>query len=325
MTRFDNILVVAEAESDASTTLARAVSLAAANGCRIKVYDVLEPLPRSAKKLFKVIARPKLERLLLEKRREELEAAIAKVDAGNVPIEVGVGIGVRFIEIIREVLRHDHDLVMKSAINETGGRTSSFGSTDLHLMRECPCAVWIVKPSSSKKAQRILAAVDPDPSDSDSSQLNDSVMELAVSLATLEKSELHVVHAWVLYNEKLLHVLVGNLDKLVRNTRKNHRKWLNALLERFDVPRDRRRVHLLQGAAKLVIPRLARKKRASLIVMGTAARSGVPHFLIGNTAENVMNEVDCSVVTVKPRGFVSPVTLPEGETARPPGEAAPAQ
>jgi nucleotide-binding universal stress UspA family protein len=31
--------------------------------------------------------------------------------------------------------------------------------------------------------------------------------------------------------------------------------------------------------------------------------------LIGNTAEEVLGAVDCSVLTVKPQGFVSPVTL----------------
>ncbi len=315
MRRFKKILVVAGAEGDASAALARAVALASADGARIKVYDVLDPLPRSAKKLFKVIARPKLERMLVDKRREELEAIVAGVELHGVQVEVQVGMGLRFVEIIREVLRNDHDLVMKPAVTGTRGRTSRFGSTDLHLMRECPCAVWILKPPRSGKSPRVLAAVDPDPTDPDSSRLSDSVMELAISLSKLEKSDLHVVHAWILYNEKVLNVLVGNLDKLIRNTRKNHRRWLNALLERFSLPRDRRRVHLVQGPAKEAIPQLARKKRVSLIVMGTAARSGVPHFLIGNTAEDVLNEVDCSVVTVKAEGFVSPVTLPEQEVS----------
>ena len=32
-----------------------------------------------------------------------------------------------------------------------------------------------------------------------------------------------------------------------------------------------------------------------------------PELIIGNTAEEVLNQVDCSVLTVKPEGFVSPV------------------
>jgi hypothetical protein len=41
--------------------------------------------------------------------------------------------------------------------------------------------------------------------------------------------------------------------------------------------------------------------------MGTVARSGLQGLLTGNTAENVLPWIDCSLVAVKPQGFVSPV------------------
>ena len=65
----------------------------------------------------------------------------------------------------------------------------------------------------------------------------------------------------------------------------------------------------MRGDSKDVIPALAMKQKVELIIMGTAARSGLPQFLIGNTAENVLNRVDCSVLTVKHEGFVSPITV----------------
>ena len=42
--------------------------------------------------------------------------------------------------------------------------------------------------------------------------------------------------------------------------------------------------------------------------MGTIARTGLPGVLIGNTAEKVLDDVHCSVVAVKPPGFVSPLS-----------------
>jgi len=44
-------------------------------------------------------------------------------------------------------------------------------------------------------------------------------------------------------------------------------------------------------------------------VMGTLHRTGLAGFFIGNTAEKVLSEVNCSVLTVKPAGFVTPVSL----------------
>ena len=46
-----------------------------------------------------------------------------------------------------------------------------------------------------------------------------------------------------------------------------------------------------------------------LVVMGTVARAGIAGMLIGNTAERVLRKLPCSVLTVKPDGFVSPVRL----------------
>jgi nucleotide-binding universal stress UspA family protein len=66
---------------------------------------------------------------------------------------------------------------------------------------------------------------------------------------------------------------------------------------------------LLKGDAEALIPALAKRKGVELIVMGTVCRTGIAGFIIGNTAENILQQVDCSVLTVKPEGFVSPVKL----------------
>ena len=46
-----------------------------------------------------------------------------------------------------------------------------------------------------------------------------------------------------------------------------------------------------------------------LVVMGTVARGGIAGLLIGNTAERILRKLPCSVLAVKPDGFVSPVGL----------------
>lgn len=46
--------------------------------------------------------------------------------------------------------------------------------------------------------------------------------------------------------------------------------------------------------------------------MGTIARTGVIGALTGNTAEQVLDRATCSVLTIKPNDFISPVTFPDG-------------
>ncbi len=48
---------------------------------------------------------------------------------------------------------------------------------------------------------------------------------------------------------------------------------------------------------------------ADLVIMATVCRTGIPGLIVGNTAETVMNKVDCSILAIKPQKFVSNVTL----------------
>ena len=158
-----------------------------------------------------------------------------------------------------------------------------------------------------------MAAVDPDPSDKVKTALNTKIMELATSLARLEGSEFHVVHAWTLFTEKMLTGRGGlsksKVDSWVRETRKLHKNQLAKLVEKHAPEIPNSRIHLLKGRAERLIPAMARRKRIELIVMGTVCRTGIEGFFIGNTAEKVLQQVDCSVLTLKPDGFVTPVKL----------------
>jgi len=58
--------------------------------------------------------------------------------------------GTGFLQIIRTVLRNGHDLVIKPAENPDFIERL-FGSDDMHLLRKCPCPVWLTKPGKSRK------------------------------------------------------------------------------------------------------------------------------------------------------------------------------
>jgi nucleotide-binding universal stress UspA family protein len=189
------------------------------------------------------------------------------------------------------------------------------GSTTMHLMRKCPCPVWAVKPSKKKQYHRILAAVDPSPFHSDHLKLAKKIMELAVSLAESDGAELHVLHCWSSSFEKTLRnrsgLLPSDADEIVRQIRTSHKSSLDSLVEEFDLTQTPHKVHLLKGEPERVIVDMASKKRMELVVMGTVSRKGLSGFLIGNTAEKALNQLECSVLAVKPDGFVSIVTLDE--------------
>ncbi|MGF1618787.1 MAG: universal stress protein [Acidimicrobiia bacterium] len=65
---------------------------------------------------------------------------------------------------------------------------------------------------------------------------------------------------------------------------------------------------LVKGVPGQMLPQLADRLKINLIVMGTVARRGLSGLIMGNTAETMMRSVRCSILTVKPEGFVSPVS-----------------
>ena len=69
------------------------------------------------------------------------------------------------------------------------------------------------------------------------------------------------------------------------------------------------KINILKGNPRKLIPKMANELDASLVIMGTICRTGIPGLIVGNTAETVMNKVDCSILANKPQKFVSNVTL----------------
>ncbi len=300
MQRFQKILFVHESTSNQEMALRRAAQLARSNNAQLTLVNVGQELPRSLPNLQKAFGRV---------QEDQLKSLIGKVGVEGVDVRTRRLVGTPFIEIIKEVMHGDHDLVIKPAEGRGGLGNMLFGSTDLHLLRKCPCPVWIIKPSRKKKFARILAAVDPDPGEEANAELNHVILDLATSLAHQEGSELHVVHAWSLAYESMLRsgrapLPKSEVDRMVRMTRQNHKKWLHELLASREL---QAKVHLLKGDSGDVISALARKKRVELIVMGTVARTGIPGFFIGNTAEKTLAVVDCSVLAVKPAAFSTPI------------------
>jgi nucleotide-binding universal stress UspA family protein len=315
MTRFKNILLVLHGKNNEEETVKRAFALAKNNKAKLTIVDVLEELPQTMKDYLKIVSAQELEKIVAEERVSEIQTLIKSIETKKrlKPI-VRTLVGKPHIEIIKYVLRNKHDLVMKTPEGKGGTKEALFGSIDINLMRKCPCPVWMIKPTKSTKYSRILAAVDPASYDEVSDKLNYYIMELAASISQLEKSELHIVHAWSLYAEKTLrgarfHKTENEIIKLLLDAKNFHKEHLDKLLNKFPLDKLKHKIHLIKGDPAVLIPEVAKKEKIDLIVMGTVCRTGLPGFIIGNTAESILDQVDCSVLTVKPYGFISPIKL----------------
>ena len=320
MKRFKNILLIhdpalPDADADAGA-LRRARLLAKRNQARLTLFSVLKDIPPSAYLVEPDRSVSQLQAALRQERSEMLDGQARDIAADGVEVATRVVTGTPFLEIIRQVLREQHDLVILTAEGKGGIKERLFGSTSMHLMRKCPCPVWVMKPKRAKPYRRIMAAVDVTdrfPDEPERRSLNSVIMQLASDLARLDGSELHLVQAWSLYAEGYLEARGGMSDKQIRKMRQELKQQYQArvstLLGDIDLRGVEFHQHLVRNSPSEAIIKQVRKHQIDLLVMGTVCRTGLSGFFIGNTAEKVLGNVDCSVLTLKPEGFVSPVTL----------------
>jgi nucleotide-binding universal stress UspA family protein len=318
MKSFESVLCVATGGEACRPTLDRAVSLAENNQAELTVVDVI---PRLTAGIGMPPGGPisaDLQAALKAERLQALESLTASYRQ-RLGIRHAVLMGTGFLEIIRAVLRNRHDLVIKPAESPVFIERL-FGSDDMHLLRKCPCPVWLTKPGEKADYQHILAAVDFDPDDpgADEHRLNRQILELSSSLALSDFAALHVVHAWEVPGEMTVKAWsddpAADGMRYVEAERARHQLGLDHVREQlrrqigaeaFDHLAPR--FVLQRGAAARAIPELARQLRADLVVMGTVSRTGIAGLFIGNTAETILEQLGCSVLAVKPAGFVSPV------------------
>lgn len=316
MDRFKKILVAASPGHLEPLTLRTAVSLADANDAQLTVLDVVAPLPAWRKKMNVEGRIIDVEAALLQDREERLRREVDNA-RGSRETEVMITVGEPFLEVIRHVLACGHDLVMVGEPEVDTAALPQPSSGVMHLLRKCPTPVWVMHPSLVEEL-RILALVDPDPSDSTRDGLNDLVLELASSLARRMDVKLHVGHAWTMAGEATLRTspivqLPGRIvDVMVSDTEAFHRDQLNMLADRHHLDELGASIHMVSGKPDVVLPRLADRLDIGLIVMGTVGRTGLRGLIMGNTAETILRSVRCSVLAVKPQGFVSPVKVRRG-------------
>ena len=320
MKGFSSILFVIDPSAPQRSGLSRAFSLAENNQATLTLINVI---PEEMLDLSLAPGGPSAQDLrntVTAERRALIESLIAP-HLGQVDWRIEVLTGITFIEAIRAVQRNQHDLVIKTAEDPEWSRLL-FGSDDMHLMRKCPCPVWLMKPEEPPSYKRIVAALDVDVYRVDPKEqaLNASILDIASSLALSEFAELHLVHAWDAPEAGFVSLWSNDPDRMERHLlegeyhrhkagmdRLSHQLLEHIGQESYDFLSPR--IHLPKGQARKQLPQLVERLEADLVVMGTVVRTGIPGFIIGNTAEAVLYQLQCSVLALKPPGFVSPVTL----------------
>ncbi len=305
MDAFKSILVDIDATVPAHPALERAVRLARACGARLTITDVMT-VPAYARRYLPA----DVEEEMVTRRRQQLGRIADAVT--DVPTEARPLVGRPATALIQEVLRAKHDLLMRShARDMTAAGSRPFGAVDMELLRKCPCPVMLVRHGSLEPHPKIAGAVNASTEEEAERALNNKIVELTLRMAELEGGVPMLLQAWTPFAERLVHGHASEdaFAAYVEGVRKRTAADLEQLVRSFGGRLARVRTIHRRGEPEDVIPEFVVAEGVDLVVMGTVARSGISGLLIGNTAERVLRKLPCSVLAVKPDGFVSPVAL----------------
>ncbi|WP_147198041.1 universal stress protein UspE [Pantoea sp. CCBC3-3-1] len=314
MAKYQNILVAIDPQQDDQPALRRAVYLNQRLGGRITAFLPIYDFSYEMTTLLSPDERTTMRKGVVSQRTEWIrEQAKAYLDAG-VNIEVKVIWHNRpFEAIIQEVLDGGYDLLLKMAHQHDRLQAVVFTPTDWHLLRKCPCPVWMVKDQPWPEGGKAVVAVNLASEEPHHDPLNTRLVKETLELAELvNHTEVHLVGAYPVTPINIA-IELPDFDPSVYNDaiRGQHLLAMKALRQKFSI--DEKYTHVDKGLPEEVIPSLASHLDAGVVVLGTIGRTGLSAAFLGNTAEQVIDHLRCDLLAIKPEGFTSPVELDDDE------------
>ncbi|MDV5168314.1 universal stress protein [Photobacterium rosenbergii] len=290
---FQEVLQIADSQS-AKVTL---VSV-------IEKLDELKEIARYSSKVMGLLDEAtKTSRQTLEGHVQLLKAKYPKIT-----FSVLVRLGIPFVEIIKAADELQASMIVIDTHRQNKTEACQRGSTTRHLMRKSALPIWS---SNSHQSPISRVAVAVDVSSEEQLAFNEKILSLALEVCASTGAELTLLHAWHVdlkgFFRKWGNYRDLDIDLISKEMRLDRAERLKSLLAQHTDSPVRQQIKLLEGDAKEAIPRMVKEKSIDMVIMGSQSRSGIAGFLMGNTAESMLDKLTCSVLTLKPDAFHSPV------------------
>jgi universal stress protein E len=313
METYQNILVVIDPSTDEQKALKRAIDLASKinhNGVtktKVSAFLSIFDFSYEMTTILSSDERDVMRQSVIKDKELWLESIIHDLSP-DIEINCKVVWHNRpFEAIIEQVLKQGYDLVIKGTHQHDKFKSVVFTPTDWHILRKCPCPVLLVKEHEWPSNGNIIAAVNVGSDEAEHHSLNVKITEEAKKLAELIQANIHLVNSFPGTPVNIaIEIPEFNSTEYNDTMLKHHEQAMIAHANQFDISIVN--THVKEGLPETVIEQVADKLDAELVILGTIGRTGISAALIGNTAEHVIDQLNCDVLALKPDGYISPLT-----------------
>lgn len=311
-----HVLLTVDCDDETRPLIETCRELTAADGSRVTVLGVTPDLAGLG--LFTSATQDAQSSLIDDVRSRAADIC----DGIDGPHEIHLASGKVDTEIIKAATLHDVDCVIKAADVDASGKSIAHGQVAKALLRKCPVPVWITSASSKHPPQTICVAIDNVALASNRAEatlLTLALVKHAVTLAQrLGLKEVTLLHAWsaaglAFLDRPRARVAPADIERYMHDCEASARKAISGIADLVDAKFADTgiafKTHLVMGLPHIAIPQATKDLDADILVIGSANRTGIMGLLVGNTAEAIVNALECSVYVVKPEDISALISL----------------
>lgn len=307
MKNYRHILVGIDFSPACLAAVRSAVRIAAHHGTPVTAVHVVDPKLAGAMKE----GHHATDKDVFSHINDSVHAFLAKTEAGTQNVKVELAVGHPFLSLVDACQRHNADLLVLGTRGTEHG-PNQIGAIAAKCVRKAPADVLLVREGRTTPFTHITACVDlsetsakavraarmvaeDDKASLDCLFIFQSALALSMDyggfMPALPVTSGESAEAW----QKELDAFVQPLLRTAEGL-----KWRGLVVERINI-----REAILEHI---------RDTKTDLVVLGTRGKTDLRTLLMGTTAEKIVSHAPCSILAVKPEGFV----YPEPESMLPP-------
>lgn len=196
------------------------------------------------------------------------------------------------------LLDNSFEFIIKGTHHQNVMQRTFFSSTDWDLMRCSPLPVLLVKSEPWPEQLHLTACVDPIEHGDAPKILDKAIVLQGKAWQEQLKARLEVLNVYdptpfMVYMDPPVPDTTPITEALVQQ----HQEALNSLLESCALPATLGKLEA--GTPTATIPDLLYEGNTHIVIMGAQTREGIGRWLIGHTAEKVLDRITCDILVIK--------------------------
>ena len=233
---------------------------------------------------------------------ERLKKFVVESEVGAA-LNTEVRIGHPFVELVEACKAHSADLLVMGA-KGSKNEPQRIGAIAAKCVRKAPVDVLVVREDAQGPFKKIVTCVD-------FSENSAKAVQCALHVAQQDRASLDCLHvyqsaiAMSLDYGDFAPSLPATIDpEAVETWRKDLEAFLAPLTRDAGDVKVTALIKERVNIREAILDHVS-EVHATLVVLGTRGKTGLREMLIGTTAEKIVQNAPCSILAVKPDGFVS--------------------